>query len=169
MSKEYMVVHNRVRARIVSEVVEEKEVEGGVPLEHTEQKIILKTKTGPEATANKRKVGPVVLAISVLVLGSILTSEYLLIRGGKARTPPAPVMVNSIAVLPFMPLNQTSDDEYLQLGIADDLINKLSNLKRIIISPTGAVRRYLDNTQDPTRLRIGTLASRLFSQGDGLS
>jgi DNA-binding winged helix-turn-helix (wHTH) protein/tetratricopeptide (TPR) repeat protein len=54
----------------------------------------------------------------------------------------------SVAVLPFKPLREDSRDEYLELGIADALITALSNLNRIIVRPTSAVRKYGALEQD---------------------
>ena len=48
----------------------------------------------------------------------------------------------SIAILPFRPLNPTTEDEYLGLGMTDALITRLSNLHKIIVRPVGAVRKY---------------------------
>jgi TolB-like protein len=56
--------------------------------------------------------------------------------------------VKSIAVLPFKPLVVDSRDEYLELGMADTLITRLSSLKQIVVRPTSAVRKYTDLQQD---------------------
>jgi DNA-binding winged helix-turn-helix (wHTH) protein/tetratricopeptide (TPR) repeat protein len=47
----------------------------------------------------------------------------------------------SIAVLPFKFIGGTGD-EYLGLGIADALITRLSNLKKVTVRPTSAIRKY---------------------------
>jgi DNA-binding winged helix-turn-helix (wHTH) protein len=66
------------------------------------------------------------------------------------RTPTAPsAAIKSIAVLPFKPLAPNSRDEALELGMADTLITKLSNLRQLIVRPTSAVRRYTALDQDP--------------------
>ncbi len=57
--------------------------------------------------------------------------------------------VSSIAVLPFEPLTGNPDDAYLGLGLADALITRLSNLRRLTVRPTSAVRRYLGVDRDP--------------------
>src|SRR5712692_4487276 len=54
----------------------------------------------------------------------------------------------TLAVLPFRPLSQNGRDEPLQLGMADAVITKLSNVRQIIVRPTSAVRRYLDGEID---------------------
>ncbi|HSE32029.1 MAG TPA: tetratricopeptide repeat protein [Pyrinomonadaceae bacterium] len=62
-------------------------------------------------------------------------------------TPPAPLPANvaevrSIAVLPLENLGNQTDDEYLGVGIADALITKLSNIRRVAVRPTNAVVNY---------------------------
>jgi TolB-like protein/Tfp pilus assembly protein PilF len=56
--------------------------------------------------------------------------------------------INSIAVLPFKPLIAESRDEALELGMADTLINKLSNIRQVTVRPLSAVRKYTDLEQD---------------------
>jgi len=57
--------------------------------------------------------------------------------------------IRSIAVLPFKPLVAEGRDESLELGMADALITRLSNLRNIVVRPTSTVRRYSDLGQDP--------------------
>jgi DNA-binding winged helix-turn-helix (wHTH) protein/TolB-like protein/Flp pilus assembly protein TadD len=57
--------------------------------------------------------------------------------------------IKSIAVLPFKPISQEARDEYLELGMADTLITRLSSLKQIAVRPTSAVRKYSGLEQDP--------------------
>ncbi|MBI4469010.1 MAG: tetratricopeptide repeat protein [Acidobacteria bacterium] len=52
-------------------------------------------------------------------------------------------------MLPFISLNNGVDDDYLGLGIADTLITKLSNLRELVVRPTGSVRKYMTLDQDP--------------------
>jgi TolB-like protein len=54
----------------------------------------------------------------------------------------------SVAVLPFKPIG-AEEDEYLGLGMADALITKLSNIRKINVRPTSAVRNYGAQNQDP--------------------
>ena len=53
----------------------------------------------------------------------------------------------SIAVLPFKFIGGTGN-EYLGLGMADALITRLSNLRRVTVRPTSSVRKY-SGTEDP--------------------
>jgi serine/threonine protein kinase/Tol biopolymer transport system component/tetratricopeptide (TPR) repeat protein len=60
-----------------------------------------------------------------------------------ARPDTGPTGSNSIAVLPFQ-LLATGDksDEYLGAGLADALITRLSNIRRISVRPTSSVLKY---------------------------
>jgi serine/threonine-protein kinase len=48
----------------------------------------------------------------------------------------------TVAVLPFTPVAPKQAESFLGLGLADSLITRLSRLKRLIVRPTNAVRRY---------------------------
>lgn len=82
------------------------------------------------------------ISISVLV-------AWLLFRQKAANTVSAPI--RSLAVLPFKPLNADSRDESLEMGMAETLITRLSNLKQVVVRPMGAVRKYTDPQQDPVK------------------
>jgi DNA-binding winged helix-turn-helix (wHTH) protein/TolB-like protein len=57
--------------------------------------------------------------------------------------------IESIAVLPFRPLGAEAGDEYTGPGMADALITRLSNSKRLRVRSTSAVLRYNNPAQDP--------------------
>jgi TolB-like protein/cytochrome c-type biogenesis protein CcmH/NrfG len=57
--------------------------------------------------------------------------------------------VTSLAVLPFKPLNSENDNEYLGPGIADTLITRLSNIRRLRVRSTNSVLKYNDLQADP--------------------
>ncbi len=57
--------------------------------------------------------------------------------------------IKSIAVLPFKPIVANDRNEALEIGMADTLINKLSNLRHLVVRPTSAVRKYVALDQDP--------------------
>src|SRR5262249_47394453 len=67
-------------------------------------------------------------------------------KADKTETAP-PVRV--IAVLPFKPISVESRDEYLELGMADALITKLSAINRIVVRSTNSVRKYTELDSDP--------------------
>jgi TolB-like protein/DNA-binding winged helix-turn-helix (wHTH) protein/lipopolysaccharide biosynthesis regulator YciM len=96
----------------------------------------------PMSQSNRPIARRLMICFVVLALGS--AGYYLLRRPGE----PAAGAVKSIAVLPFKPLAESSGDEYLELGMADTLITRLSNIKQIIVRPTSAVRKYKGLEQD---------------------
>jgi len=66
----------------------------------------------------------------------------------EASHPVAQTIPAGIAILPFKPINPEQRDEYLELGIADALITKLSDIKQIVVRPTSSVRKYTGLEQD---------------------
>ena len=62
--------------------------------------------------------------------------------------------IKSIAVLPFNALGGCGDDELLGLGMADALITKLSNVRKITTRSTSSVLRYCGGQQDPMRIGL---------------
>lgn len=85
-----------------------------------------------------------VLAASVALAGIAIAAAYY-----ASFTTPKPGAIKSIAVLPFKPLTPSSRDESFELGMADTLITKLSNLREIQVRPISAVRKYAGVEQDP--------------------
>jgi serine/threonine-protein kinase len=86
---------------------------------------------------------PLVLA---LVMVAAVIAVAVILRQWWAGSAPR---VDSIAVLPFKPLVAESREEALEMGLADTLITRLSNLKSVTVRPIGAVRRYTALDQDP--------------------
>ncbi|MGH9839354.1 MAG: winged helix-turn-helix domain-containing tetratricopeptide repeat protein [Blastocatellia bacterium] len=68
---------------------------------------------------------------------------------GYPRSAEIGVAVGSLAVLPFTLVGAESQDEYLELGMADAIITRLSNATQLIVRPTTSVRRYDGQAQDP--------------------
>jgi len=56
--------------------------------------------------------------------------------------------VRTIAVLPFKPLTRTGGDEVLEMGMADALITRLSNLRQVTVRPTSSVLKYTEANTD---------------------
>ena len=54
----------------------------------------------------------------------------------------------TIAVLPLNPINPEHRDEYLELGLADALITRLSDIDQVVVRPTSSVRKYCGLEQD---------------------
>lgn len=59
----------------------------------------------------------------------------------------------SVAVLPLKLFGATNDeetgDEYLSVGLADAIITRLSNVRRLIVRPTSSVLRFGDSETEP--------------------
>jgi TolB-like protein/DNA-binding winged helix-turn-helix (wHTH) protein len=70
----------------------------------------------------------------------------------KAKQREAAVMVKSIAVLPFKPLDADSGNELLGLGMADAIIIRLSKFQRLPVLPTSAIIKYTGRDNDPWAL-----------------
>jgi DNA-binding winged helix-turn-helix (wHTH) protein/TolB-like protein/Flp pilus assembly protein TadD len=101
----------------------------------------------PAITPGTRNRLLVALVLSVVVAAGVGYYFFRLRAAARMSTaPPSPV--RSIAVLPFKPLVETSRDEVLELGLADSLITRLSNIRQINVRPIGAVSRYANVEYD---------------------
>jgi serine/threonine protein kinase len=67
-------------------------------------------------------------------------------RGAAARRPKA---IDAIAVLPFANRGSDPQTEYLSDGIAETIINSLSQLRKLRVMARGTVMRYKDRDADP--------------------
>lgn len=64
-------------------------------------------------------------------------------------TPAQAARRNSLAVLPFKPLVPEARDEWLEFGMADSLVARLSSLPGLAVRSVGSVRRFAGAEQDP--------------------
>jgi DNA-binding winged helix-turn-helix (wHTH) protein/TolB-like protein/Flp pilus assembly protein TadD len=92
----------------------------------------------PVSHAHRRRW---MIALAVIGLAGVLLYSYF------RRTVAAPETA-SIAVLPFKPLAADVRDESLELGMADTIIARLSQVRGVTVRPINAVRRYSDLEQD---------------------
>jgi DNA-binding winged helix-turn-helix (wHTH) protein/TolB-like protein/Tfp pilus assembly protein PilF len=87
---------------------------------------------------------------SVAILGALFAGTLLVLAGVWAfeisRTSP---VSQSVAILPFKHLGTSGADQFLEVGIADTLITRLSSVPALNVRPASAVRRYSDPDQDP--------------------
>jgi TolB-like protein/DNA-binding winged helix-turn-helix (wHTH) protein/Flp pilus assembly protein TadD len=79
---------------------------------------------------------------------AIIIGVRILIPSSRAPQPQPFAKIKSIAVLPFKPLIAESRDESLEMGMADTLIARLSNIRDINVRPVSAVRKYAGLEQD---------------------
>ncbi|PWT87603.1 MAG: hypothetical protein C5B55_14510 [Blastocatellia bacterium] len=105
----------------------------------------------PTAVSVSKKVGAHNRALAGLitfgvVLGLGITAYYFWIKRAPSNDTP---QIRSIAVLPFKPLLADARDESLEMGMADTLIARLSNIREINVRPISAVRKYTALEQDP--------------------
>jgi len=96
----------------------------------------------------RRRPGLAALLLILLLAGlaSAFGSQWLT---GRSKPPASNTAIRSIAVLPFKPLVAESQDEAFQMGMAETLIFKLSNLKQLSVRSINSVRKYANLGQDP--------------------
>jgi TolB-like protein len=90
-----------------------------------------------------------------LRLGSIVTMLFVgtvVVLAGvwafETKFTGASAVTQSIAVLPFQHLGNSGTDQFLELGIADTLITRLSSVPALNVRPMSAVRTYSGPQQD---------------------
>jgi serine/threonine-protein kinase len=86
------------------------------------------------------------IGIMVAALALIMIAGFVIYS--RRTVPPSNKSIKSIAVLPFKPLVAENRDEALELGMADTLISKLSNIRQVTVRPLSAVRQYRGLDQD---------------------
>jgi serine/threonine protein kinase len=97
--------------------------------------------TPAPATTLTRRMQLLVLGLMVLIGGAIIYAW----QWEKTRVPSQPG-IKSLAVLPLKSLD--AGENYLGLGIADAAIRRISQTGKVIVRPTSAVRRYLNEDTD---------------------
>lgn len=98
---------------------------------------------GPRFSLAKTAAGAAFGLVFIFVIAAAIA--YRPLTAPAAGAPP----LRSIAVLPFKPLVAGARDESLEMGMAETLITRLSNLKEVTVRPIRAVRGYTDLDQDP--------------------
>ena len=94
----------------------------------------------------KWRLGARTLA-ALILLGMAVALSYLWIAS-RQKQPVTAAATRTIAVLPFKSIGAEGDNEYVELGMADALITRLSNLREIIVRPTSSVSKYTKLQQD---------------------
>ena len=88
-----------------------------------------------------------ILLVGFLVLLGLIVAAFYLWKAKTKETESG--RISLVAVLPFKPISSESRDEHLEMGMAETLITKLSNVSRIVVRSTSSVRRYGGLEQDP--------------------
>ena len=143
-----LIIEKTTQARLVIEEGQETGQEG-IALAHPfQQKMIGGTSEpylAPRAWSRRT-----FLMVCLFLVGSAFALG-LFWQSWRSRAPqqPAEARLTSLAVLPFKPLTVERSDQILELGMADTLITRLSNLSHIIVRPTSTIRKYTNIQQDP--------------------
>jgi TolB-like protein/Flp pilus assembly protein TadD/class 3 adenylate cyclase len=110
----------------------------------------------PEKLKQDEKIAPIPRAKNWTTISLVAAALLLLALGvwyfsHSVTRKPAAVSATEkrIAVLPFKPLLPENRDQVLELGMADSLIAKLSNIRQIIVRSLNSVRKYNGLDQDP--------------------
>ena len=109
-----------------------------------------------ETAAATPSVKPAKLRKPLLFTGAILVTSALVIGFWGFSHRHSQKVANAlsspekrIAVLPFKPLVPENRDQVLEMGMADSLIAKLSNIREIVVRSLNSVRKYNGLDQDP--------------------
>lgn len=96
------------------------------------------------------------LAAAILVLGFLAAKALRTYESRKRLQEPAPATAPSstaapqtIAVLPFHDISETTSDSWA-IGITDAIISRLTSLQNLAVRPTTSVLKYAKETPDPT-------------------
>lgn len=92
--------------------------------------------------ASRRKL--VVVGVLLIILAAASITAFVLWPSVKPSSPG----ISSIAVLPFKPIALNKRDESLEMGMADALILKLSDIDTLKVRPFTTVRRFGAPDQD---------------------
>ena len=109
---------------------------------HPDEKIL-----PSENRATKRRVNRRALAIYAALIVLFSVGAYRLLLPIRRDIPPN-ASIKTIAVLPFKPILADQRDEWLEMGMADTLITKLSEIRELRVLPLSAVRKYTAMDQD---------------------
>jgi TolB-like protein len=109
------------------------------------------------------------LAVGGLALGALLAlGTWLAIFRARSEA------IDSVAVLPFVNVSTDANTEYLSDGLAESLINNLSQLPRLKVMSRSSAFRYKGRETDPQAVgrELGVravLTGRLIQRGDHFS
>jgi serine/threonine-protein kinase len=138
-----------------------------------EQTTTVKQTAAPTSSAEylageikRHKLGLGILLATLLAVAAVAYFAYFGHAGKEA--------ITSIAVLPFVNASADPNMEYLSDGLAESLINSLSQLPKLRVVPRSTVFRYKGKDVDPQTVgrELGVravLTGRLVQRGDTLS
>ena len=119
-----------------------------------------------------RRSSKTVLAVVGAVVAVFVTG-WLLVRGGPAGLGGDRLAITSLAVLPFENIRNDPEVDYLAYGIAESLINQLSQLPQLSVMARSTAFRYRGDVDPQTvGAELGVravLTGRVVQQGDLLN
>ena len=129
-----------------------------------------KTSTDKFPAATKRYATP---ALALLLLVTLTAIAYFYFRSRDKSIGGRPE-ISSIAILPFVNVNANADTEYLSNGLADSLINSLSQTSKLRVIARSSVFSYKGKEVDPQTIARelnveGIVTGRITQRGDNLS
>jgi hypothetical protein len=138
-------------------VAEVREVGGGEPeaANPAAAPMVAVKARGAGALAAGARPRPAMWGKALVGAGVALLCVAAVRFGSGRRAEQAAVIPQSLAVLPFRPLNRSQEDEFLGVGLADAVITRLSETGKIVVRPTSAV----SSTRRPPRTRSRPAAS----------
>jgi DNA-binding winged helix-turn-helix (wHTH) protein/TolB-like protein/Flp pilus assembly protein TadD len=98
----------------------------------------------PAAAVDRRRV---LAALGALGAAALVGASAWWTWGRRPSTRSS--LPKSIAVLPFQPIAAGAPDAMMQLGITETLINRLSVIPDLAVTPLSSVRRYVAIDRDP--------------------
>ncbi|HXD29533.1 MAG TPA: winged helix-turn-helix domain-containing protein [Pyrinomonadaceae bacterium] len=178
-----VVLQERTRTHILIEDDEDADDESiPAPKIIKAESQLRKQETAAAQTPRTKKWPLVALIVCSILFG--LTGLVFFVRARRSASatpsPPEPRAKDSLpsqaktlAVLPFKPLVGKTREPYLEMGIADSLITRLSNVRQLVVRPTSAVQKFNQPERDPAaagrELGVETvLDGSIQRQGDRL-
>ena len=107
------------------------------------------------------------------VIAATIMIAYLVHRARSADVVSSAGAIDSVAVLPFVNVNNDPNTEYLAEGISDSIINSLTRLPSLKVMSFNSVLRYKGKQTDPQSIGKAlnvraVLMGRMTQQGDSL-
>lgn len=120
------------------------------------------TKILPPPSPRPRWLAPSLLAAVVAAATLLILRPHLLHRGAPSTaSAAAEAPIRSLAVLPFTAATNQQQDQYLGMGLADAVADKLSTASQLTIRSSATVRSILGKHPDPvsagSNLRVQAL------------
>src|SRR4029453_18352298 len=106
------------------------------------QRLPAKVITSPKRQSTSHRLR---IPILILAVGLVMAAAVYFLHNRVSSNPSRPT-IKSLAVLPLKAFD--ANDNLLGLGISDAVIRKISQTGQLVVRPTSAVRRYLNEETD---------------------